>query len=174
MGLDHRVSFLRGIDDLEQDLNVVTECDWVSGCYLLARTSALDGLEWFLTPDFFMYNDDNDLCLRLRRLGWKIACFPESVVHIGGGNADKLGALSEGGRQVDSLAIESTYLYYRRNYGTARVLSQYFWRLVFRLAQVTKRVFRLRPDIAISDELRFAAVETRILVTTRLGRTPLH
>ena len=76
LGLDRRFRRLRGIDDVVQDLDAVTECDWVQGCYLLARKSALDELDHFLTEDYFMYNDDNDLCLRLGRRGWKTVCHP--------------------------------------------------------------------------------------------------
>lgn len=174
LGLDHRFEFMRGIDDVDQDLERVTDCDWVSGCYLLARKSALDELDWFLTEEFFMYNDDNDLCLRLARRGWRTACHPETVVHIGGGNADQLGNLTAGGRQVDALAVESTYIYYRRNYGLPRVLSQYFWRLGYRLARIVKRLTRINRQVAVSSEVRSAVDETAVLLRTRLGRRPIH
>lgn len=173
LSLDRRIPALRGIDDLHQDVHAVTECDWVSGCYLLARKSALDELDWFLTDDFFMYNDDNDLCLRLSRRGWRTVCHPETVVHVGGGNADQLGALTRGGRQVDALSVESTYLYYRRNYGLPRVISQYFWRVAYRAAQALKAATR-RRDLTVSDEVRSAVIETRILLRTRLGRTRIN
>lgn len=174
LGLDRYFGFLRGIDDLDQDVTTVTDCDWVSGCYLLARKSALAELDWFLTDEYFMYNDDNDLCLRLSRRGWKTVCHPETVVHIGGGNAEKLGALTQGGRQIDALSVESTYLYYRRNYGLLRVLSQYFWRMAYRLARIAKRVARVDRQVALGSELRSATAETGVLVRTRFGRRALH
>ena len=169
MSLNSYFPLLRGLDDLDQDLDAVIECDWVQGCYLLARKEALDELGWFLTDDYFMYNDDNDLCLRLQRRGWKTVCFPEKVVHIGGGNADQLGGLTKGGKQVDSLAVESTYLYFRKNYGLHRVASQYFWRLMYRFARIAKRITRVSDAVVISEELRAATRETRILVGTRFG-----
>jgi N-acetylglucosaminyl-diphospho-decaprenol L-rhamnosyltransferase len=175
LSLDRKFGRLRGIDDLDQDVDAVTECDWVSGCYLLARKAALDELGWFLTEDYFMYNDDNDLCLRLSRKGWKTVCHPEKVVHIGGGNADQLGELTAGGRQVDSLAVESTYLYYRRNYGLPRVLSQYTWRMAYRLARIVKRVARAgRGGAPVSFEVRSASAETGVLLRTRFGRRSVH
>jgi N-acetylglucosaminyl-diphospho-decaprenol L-rhamnosyltransferase len=175
LSLEGRLPFLRGIDDADRTVNTVTDCDWVSGCYLLARKSALDELGWFLTDDFFMYNDDNDLCLRLSRHGWKTACYPETVVHVGGGNADQLGDLTAGGRQVDLLAMESTYLYYRRNYGLARVLSQYLWRMAYRLARIVKRLTRIgQAQVAVASEVRSATAETGVLVRTRFGRRAIH
>jgi N-acetylglucosaminyl-diphospho-decaprenol L-rhamnosyltransferase len=173
LSLDERLHF-RGLDDLDQHLDAVTDCDWVQGCYLLARKTALDELDWFLTDDFFMYNDDNDLCLRLHRRGWKIVCFPEKVVHVGGGNAKQLGTLTKGGRQVDALAVESGYVYYRRNYGFVRVLSQYFWRMVYRLAQIVRAVLRPSGGIRILEEIGSASTETRLLLQTRFGRKAIH
>lgn len=175
LALDRRFGFLRGIDDVDQDVDSVTECDWVSGCYLLARKAALDELDWFLTQDYFMYNDDNDLCLRLSRKGWKTACYPEEIVHVGGGNADQLGELTAGGRQVEALAVESTYIYYRRNYGLARVLSQYTWRMAYRLARIAKRVARAgRGGAPVSFEVRSASAETGVLLRTRFGSRAVH
>ena len=99
---------------------------------------------------------------------------PETVVHIGGGNAEHFGVLTQGGRQIDGLAVESTYLYYRRHYGLRSVLSQYFWRLAYRTVRVGKRVARVNRDVEVSAEVRSAALETQILVRTRLGRRSLH
>ena len=174
LSLDSYFPFLRGLDDADQDLEAVTECDWVQGCYLLARKDALAELDWFLTDDYFMYNDDNDLCLRLRRRGWKTVCFPEKVVHIGGGNADQLGELAKGGNQVDSLAVESTYLYFRKNYGLHRVFSQYLWRLLYRFARIAKGITHVSKGIVVSEELRSASVESRVLFRTRFGRQAIH
>jgi GT2 family glycosyltransferase len=174
MALDRWVGFLRGIDDRRQDSNAVRDCDWVTGCYLLARKSALDQLDFFLRPDYFMYNDDNDLCLRLARRGWKTVYFPEDVVHLGGENAKQLGQLSKTGNVVNELSVESTYLYFRKNYGVAKVLSLYLWGLLFRVLQLSKRVFLRNKRIVVAEEWDSISVETRLLFQTRFGAHSIH
>jgi len=62
----------------------VQEVDWVSGASLMLRRKALEetGL---LDENFFLYFEDNDLCLRLRQKGWKVYFNPKvEVVHLGG------------------------------------------------------------------------------------------
>lgn len=60
------------------------EMDWVSGASLMLRRRALEetGL---LDENFFLYFEDNDLCLRLRQKGWKVYFNPTvEVLHLGG------------------------------------------------------------------------------------------
>ncbi len=58
--------------------------DWVSGACLLVWRNVLaqaDGWD----EKFFMYFEDNDLCLRMRRAGWKIFYHPHTTItHLGG------------------------------------------------------------------------------------------
>ena len=63
--------------------------DWIEGSCLLLRRRALEeaGL---LDERFFMYSEDEDLCLRLRRIGWSV-CFTDAgtAIHHGGASAAK-------------------------------------------------------------------------------------
>ncbi len=55
--------------------------DWVMGAAILLRREALDEIGLF-DEGFFLYSEEVDLCLRLRRAGWKAQYFPEvTVVH---------------------------------------------------------------------------------------------
>jgi GT2 family glycosyltransferase len=51
----------------------------VSGAALLARTSAFEQLGG-MCERFFLYQDDVDLCWRMRLAGWDVAFCPEAVV----------------------------------------------------------------------------------------------
>lgn len=65
----------------------VQPVDWVSGACLFVRRTALEQVGGF-DERIFMYFEDNDLCLRLRRAGWQIVYNPQiSVTHIGGASA---------------------------------------------------------------------------------------
>ncbi|MFC1466091.1 MAG: glycosyltransferase family 2 protein [Candidatus Brachytrichaceae bacterium NZ_4S206] len=55
------------------------EVDFVSGCALLARVEAIRqaGL---LDPRFFMYYEETEWCVRIRRAGWRIIYVPSSII----------------------------------------------------------------------------------------------
>jgi GT2 family glycosyltransferase len=60
------------------------EAEFVVGAVLLARRSAFEEAGGF-DPDFFMFNEEVDLCYRLTRSGWRIVFCPESeFTHVGG------------------------------------------------------------------------------------------
>ena len=54
---------------------------WLSGCCLAIRRPVLEELGGF-DPDFFLYQEETDLCLRARRAGYEIGWCPEwQVLH---------------------------------------------------------------------------------------------
>ena len=59
--------------------------DWVIGAEMVMRTSEAQQIEGF-SEDYFMYTEDMDLCMKVRRiLGKTIRYIPEvSLVHLGG------------------------------------------------------------------------------------------
>lgn len=60
------------------------ECDWTVGAFLLARREALlsAGL---LEERFFLFSDEPDLCLRIKRAGWRVVHLPAmTIVHHAG------------------------------------------------------------------------------------------
>ncbi len=58
--------------------------DIVTGCFLLIETSLWNEVDGF-DPDFFMYGEDADLCLRAKQHGAKPIINPDSVIiHYGG------------------------------------------------------------------------------------------
>ena len=57
------------------------DVDWVMGAALLVRRAALDEVGLF-DEAFFLYSEETDLCLRLRRAGWSVHYVPSvTVVH---------------------------------------------------------------------------------------------
>ncbi len=70
----------------------------LSGGAMLVRRVCLDPGEHLFDPRYFMYYEDSDLCLRLRRRGWRLAAVPAArAVHLWrlGSHKDGLMAQSE-------------------------------------------------------------------------------
>jgi GT2 family glycosyltransferase len=64
----------------DQDRN----CDWMSGSFMLARRRALLSAG-FLDERFFIYSEEPDLCLRIRRAGWQVRHLPQmTIIHHAG------------------------------------------------------------------------------------------
>jgi GT2 family glycosyltransferase len=59
--------------------NDEVECDWTSGSFMLARRDALLGAGFF-DERFFLYAEETDLCLRIKRAGWRVLHMPYLTV----------------------------------------------------------------------------------------------
>ncbi|MGA2455220.1 MAG: glycosyltransferase family 2 protein [Solirubrobacteraceae bacterium] len=72
----------RVLDDRAYELE--QSCDWTSGSFMLARREALMGAG-LLDERFFLYSEEPDLCLRIKRAGWEIRHLPQmTIVHHAG------------------------------------------------------------------------------------------
>ncbi len=84
-GLLYRVHpdnrFTRRYRQLDADPSRAREVDWLSGCTLAVRREAFTDVGGF-DPGYFLYVEDVDLGVRLRRAGWRLAFEPGArVVH---------------------------------------------------------------------------------------------
>jgi len=62
---------------------------WTWGTALIARRAAVEEVG-ALSDDFFMYGEDLEWCLRMRRHGWKVwFCHNAEVLHYGGQSSAK-------------------------------------------------------------------------------------
>lgn len=71
-----------------------TECDWVSGSFMLARREAVLSAGLF-DERFFLFSEEPDLCLRMKRAGWRVCHLPTMTIlhHSGkGGTRPKMTA----------------------------------------------------------------------------------
>jgi GT2 family glycosyltransferase len=94
------------------------EVDFVVGAAMLVRRKVIEetGL---LDPSFFMYFEEIDWELRMRKKGWRIALCPEAVItHLGGQS-------SEGMRDRQFVEFNRGKLrFLRKHYGLIGVLAQ--------------------------------------------------
>ncbi len=89
----------------------------VLGASMIARAEIIERLQGF-DDDFFLYGEDQDLCLRVRKLGYEIGYIDSSVVTHVGGHSEKHSLLSE----VWKKKINAEYLFYRKHYPPKTVL----------------------------------------------------
>ncbi len=87
------------------------EADWVSGSCLAVRRAALEGVSGF-DERFFLYEEDADLCRRLRAASWRVVFTPAAEVR------HRLGAsMARAPRRARLEYHRSHLLYYRKHSG---------------------------------------------------------
>lgn len=85
------------------------EVETLVGSFLLLRKEAIDAVGWF-DEDFFIFSEETDLCLRLRKGGWKVVFHPEAVaIHFGKGSSS-----SDRGR-FEELLIVSKLKFWKKH-----------------------------------------------------------
>ncbi|MBS3747715.1 MAG: glycosyltransferase family 2 protein [Wenzhouxiangellaceae bacterium] len=83
--------------------------DYITGASLLLRAAALRETGLF-DPRFFLYWEDVDLCLRLRKQGWKLTVAADAVVHH-----ELSGSTGEGSAAKDRLINASGVRFFRKH-----------------------------------------------------------
>ena len=80
---------LWGMKPLLSENEAPTEVDAVSGACFMIKRSAFESVGMF-SPDYFMYSEDVDLCLKARKVGLSTYYVPmASVIHHGGGSTSQ-------------------------------------------------------------------------------------
>jgi GT2 family glycosyltransferase len=169
-GLSRLFPNARLMDDMSWDHASVRECDWVPGCFYLVRREVIEQVGLF-DPRYFLYYEEVDHCRAVRAAGWSVVYFPcTKVVHIGGESAKSAGPLSQAGRQILTLQMESELLYFRKYHGAGGALAAVFLGMLADLLTACKAVVR-RPSRA-RTAARHAMTLLRLLVVTRLASRP--
>ncbi len=84
---------------------------WVGGASMIVRREAFTAVGGF-DEDFFLYSEETDLCLRLRKAGWEIGMVSEvEVRHIGGASESNADPYDLWRRKCDGL-----HLFWRKHY----------------------------------------------------------
>jgi N-acetylglucosaminyl-diphospho-decaprenol L-rhamnosyltransferase len=154
----------------QQDIS----CDWVPGCFYLMRRSLVNQIGLF-DSRYFLYYEEVDHCKRVRDNGYQVICAADVVVsHVGGASAETVSELSDVGRQISPLLVESELLFMRKQYG--------LWGLLCHvgLSQVSIAVICLRGLVRkegfhiVARRLPEAKQMLSICFATKFGRQSVH
>lgn len=173
LGLAGKLPFSKDINDTKQSHDIVRECDWVTGCCLLVRKDIVDTYDYFLRPELFMYNDDNDLCLRVKKRGWKVYFHPETITHLAGVNNKKIAMEEKDRKCLERLNIESEYVYFRHNYNIFWVLYHFMLMITFDSYQIIKNCLLMRGKENIRSSVDSIRLAIKLLMETNFGKSPV-
>lgn len=171
-GLHKVFKNVRLVDDMDWDHASVRHCDWVVGCYYLVRRELVDQIGLF-DPRYFLYFEEVDHCFAAKKAGWEVVFYPHtSVVHLGGESAKSSGEITQSGRQLSALQVESELLYFRKNHGLAGILVDIALSLSADGLQVFKQLLKGKGLQGTAPAWRHAVLLMKLCRHTRLGTVP--
>lgn len=105
---------LLGLGPMHQwDVKAPLEVDWVSGACMLVRREVVEQVG-LLDDQFFLYFEDNDWCLRIRKAGWRILYDSRfKVIHLGGASLPQRD-------QANQIYYQSLIRFTTKHYGPLR------------------------------------------------------
>lgn len=105
---------------------------WVMGASMIARRGIVEDLGGF-DEGFFLYGEEQDLCLRIRKAGWAIEYINEAAVVHWGGQSERENLPAE----VWKKKFEAELVFYRKHYSKRAIrgikranLIKAFWRIL--------------------------------------------
>lgn len=161
---------------------VLHETEVLSGCFCLARRSAVEQVGG-LDEQFFFYGEDIDWCRRFRDAGWKMMFVPQATAtHFGGGSTSKAPL------RYSIEILKATLKYWRKYHGVAgqavchgllvlhhglRLLTRSAKRALGRGRSADSR-YKLNEDIACLRWLLFGTETDDTRVPTAYSSHPDH
>jgi GT2 family glycosyltransferase len=101
----------------EVDHNKTMDVDYLLGAAILIRAEALEQVGVF-DPEYFMYFEDQDLCRRFWKAGWRVVYHPDAkLVHYHRRETAQGGFLSQLTNPLTRIQIKSALYYYKKYKG---------------------------------------------------------
>jgi len=113
---------------------------WVLGASMIARRAMVEDLGGF-DERFFLYGEEQDLCLRIRKKGWKIGFIPDAAVVHWGGQSERNTRAAD----LWKKKFTAELLFYRKHYSKGSVLRIHRANVV----QALWRIFSLRLTLPL-------------------------
>ena len=137
---------------------------WVMGSSMIARLEIIRDIDGF-DEHFFLYGEDLDLCLRIRKSGWVIGYIPEAMVIHWGGQSERNNLPVE----VWEKKIRAEALFYQKHYSPKTVRAIGRWNSY----QACWRIFTLKLELLLTNNKKpaLAKLEKYQLIRKMLRRS---
>lgn len=162
----------RMVDDPDWDHASVRQCDWVPGCYYLIRHEVIEQVGLF-DPRYFLYSEEVDHCLEVKKAGWEVTYYPDTtVVHIGGESAKSAEEITASGRQIKRLQVESELLYFRKHHGLGGLLLHLSLSLFADFVVMLKLLIKTKDFSWVASGLKLMHLRLMLCFNTAFGSRP--
>lgn len=138
---------------------------WVMGASMVARLEVIRDINGF-DEHFFLYGEDLDLCLRIRKSGWGIGYIPEAVVIHWGGQSERDNLPVE----VWEKKIRAEAAFYRKHFSpkTVRAIDRWnFYQACWRIVTLKLELFFLADKEHVRAKLEKYRLARQMLRNSR-------
>jgi len=149
---------------------IPTEVEVVSGAALMIKKDIFEKIGGF-DERFFAYFEENDLCLRVKKIGKKVVYFPMGeIIHYGGKATKNIPELSR------KIFVQSRFKFFKKHYGALPALMtegfmRFFENLSLKNADNLKKKIFLNTFYQVLGKLTtsFLGFLSTILIARHLG-----
>lgn len=113
--------------------------DWASGCSLIFKREVYEKLGGF-DESFFMYTEDEELCFRVHKLGYKILYTPDILITHFEGKSNTNKSINA---FLVKTKVESEFLYFKKHFANKVVYLKLIYFLISTLAFPFSEKFRI-------------------------------
>ncbi|WP_285815929.1 glycosyltransferase family 2 protein [Thomasclavelia cocleata] len=114
---------------LEEDFNnseICKKVEYIFGTDLMIKKDLFMAINGF-DPEFFMYAEEQDLCFRVKELGFDIYSQPKAnIVHLDGASTKEENEFSD---KTFKMRLHGGFIYYKKRYGDEGLKLYYKYRL---------------------------------------------
>ncbi len=96
--------------------NKICQADWLPGACMLIRREVFESVG-LMDEEYFLYYEETDYCLQVKRGGWSCWYVPESVVMHIGGQSTGVEVPNEPPERLPKYCFDSRRRYFTKNHG---------------------------------------------------------
>ncbi len=134
-----------GFEMRHWDYGNLAEVEVLSGCFWLARKSAVEQVGG-LDERFFFYAEDLDWCKRFHDVGWKVLFVPEATAtHFGGGSS------SNAPLRYSIEMLRANLVYWNKHHGVPGKFGCYLLALLYHSFRLVPRAIARIGHLSVRD-----------------------